>query len=686
MRATFPRPTGWPVVLLLCASGTAAQSLPAASPARFSVGPNLRASANLASGGRNECWVSVSPTNGRFIAAVAQASADNLGTTIGTRRCSTSISRNGGRTWREVTLPGQEDGCFDPMTAFDAEGRLYVLHTMMGRNMGADIAGGSERREGSIRVWSTTDEGRTWSGPAELKAPLAPDHPRMVVDTSSGPHRGRVYVAWNEVSDTLLKQKYHVFLHYSDDNGKTFSDPQLLVTDDGGKLVVTEPLVLSDGTLLVTYYKYFWPLSSPRNDRQPVWALRSADGAATFGAPEKMFDVGSSAWRHLRRDFGRAFTLPIFTADTSPASPTRDRLFAVWDDVGASESNIWLTMSNDKGRTWSAPRRLNDNPKPAEGTPPDFRMTPVVAVNAQGHVAVAWYDRREDPSRRCWKYYGSVSLDGGTTFGPNQPISSAPSCPEKDLAPTVYVWNAAEEFDDTLPTDAELASMKLDMTRRGLEEEVGIAKAWREASAADRAARLRVAFDRGRNSWPGHYTGLAAGTDGAFHAVWADRRSVKLQQLYAARLDVATAPEPAPPATTPTSITERIQVIGGAGTFDEAKGTATFEIQLRNVSNASIYGPIRLRVARIATSAAGPTATIVDPDGGSPAAGVWWDFSTRLGSRNRLDPGAISEARTVTIKVRPETGLDGVFDFEVTGGVPRAAATAAAPAGKGAGR
>ena len=36
-----------------------------------------------------------------------------------------------------------------------------------------------------------------------------------------------------------------------------------------------------------------------------------------------------------------------------------------------------------------------------------------------------------------------------------------------------------------------------------------------------------LSFDGTRNLFAGHYTGLAADRDGAFNAVWADRRSGK---------------------------------------------------------------------------------------------------------------------------------------------------------------
>ena len=42
------------------------------------------------------------------------------------------------------------------------------------RNAGLGAASGGGRREGTIRVWSTTDEGKHWKGPGEVKCPVAP--------------------------------------------------------------------------------------------------------------------------------------------------------------------------------------------------------------------------------------------------------------------------------------------------------------------------------------------------------------------------------------------------------------------------------------------------------------------------------------------------------------------------------
>jgi hypothetical protein len=230
------------------------------------------------------------------------------------------------------------------------------------------------------------------------------------------------------------------------------------------------------------------------------------------------------------------------------------------------------------------------------------------------------------------------------------------------------VANLSPEFDDTLPSQEELPGLP-DAERRQLEEELGIVAAIKEVEGG-KAPRLRVAFDKGRSVWPGHYTGLVADAAGTFHALWADRRS-KLQQLYTASVEVPVSPEPPAPPTREAVVTSLVQVVGGPAKFDEAKGTATFELQIRNVSDGPIYAPLRLRVTAIASGAGGLTAAIPDTDAPSPAGTAVWDFSKLLGSRMRLDPKMVSEAKTVTLKTRAEAGLDGVLEFEAIGHVPR---------------
>ena len=644
------------------------------------VGPNIRVSAADAKDWRNECWLAAS-TKSPFLVAVSQRSMTDALAAVD-MPCMTAVSRNGGQTWREVSLPKQEDG-FDPMAVAGPDGRIYVMQGLLGRNAGMEGMGILPTHErGAIRIWSTTDEGHTWDGPTDIACPVQPDHPRLVVDQTDGPHRGRLFVLWNEVVDTVLKDRFHLFLNYSDDGGKTFSEPVLIDAREGGKLVATEPVVLSDGSVLAPYFEYFFPYGTKKNEAMPYIIARSSDGGQTFNKPEQVFTFGHSAWPYLQREAKHTFPLPIVVADTSKSSRFRDRVYVVWDDVVTSGvSTIWLRWSEDQGRSWSKPIRINDNRPAPAGGPFDYRMTPVVAVNKDGTVGVAWYDRRDDPTRRCWRQYFSASLDGGATWLPNVAVSSAPSCPGSSPAdPMVSVLNVDRSFDENLPTEMDL--QKGDRIARLLDtQEIELERAFRDTYKDVKTPQLLVTFNAARNVWPGHYTGLAVDADGRFRVLWSDRRS-GTQQIYTAPVEVVQGAPP-PVVTREAAVTDMVQVLAGPAKHDATKGTTTFELQIRNVSDKPIYGPIRLRVtkirpesapapagAKVATKMPPPAVVVVDADSGGTGVGATWDFSKLIGGFARLDPRMVSEARPVTVKTAPEAGLDGTLEFEVIGHVP----------------
>ncbi len=637
----------------------AAQS---AAATRISVGPNLR----LIPGQHNEMWVAVSPTNPNMLIAVAQQqSGDDLG--VGGRHSSTMVSRDGGNTWTTVRLPGYTAGAFDPMVVVGPNGRFYVMQCVIGGNFARALSGPEAAQPAAIRVWTTTGEAWTWDGPTEIHPSVQPDHARLVVDMSNGPHRGRVYLAWNDVYDSFVRNQYAMFLQWSDDNGKTFTEPTLIDMRPDGKLVATEPVVLSDGTLLVTWYQYWNPLGDPRNNKLPMFIKRSTDGAKTFGPVEQVFDFGPHIWPERRGEFASAFSLPIVVADTSSASPHKDNVYITWDDTRSGRSDIWFSKSSDKGRTWSSALRINDNAPESPLGVADHRMTPVVAVTPKGEVAIAWYDRRGDPARRCWDYMFAYSTDGGQKFSANQRISSASSCPPPQRGPDAYVHNLSPFDDPNRPPDSVAARLAT-MERFAVSAPEWVRRARNEAHKNLTNGRIVVSFDGSRNLFAGHYTGLASDRNGVLAAVWADRRSGR-QELYGARVTIGS-PAPPPANLAEADITDRVEVVTGAPVYDAAKSTVRLTLQVRNVSRTPVYGPIRLDIVGILNAAGQPTAERVDSAGTAmPSREV--SFAGKLGNADTLVPRGVSESIDVILKLRRGAGFDTALDFRVKGRVAR---------------
>jgi hypothetical protein len=128
---------------------------------------------------------------------------------------------------------------------------------------------------------------------------------------------------------------------------------------------------------------------------------------------------------------------------------------------------------------------------------------PAVAVNRDGTVGIAWYDRRRDPMDRCYQLYYSVSLDGGETFLPNAQANEHSACP-------------AESGNWALVA----------FSPHGLETE-------RRPAIGIRALAER--FPNG-----GDTQGFAAGNDGVFHSAWINSVS-GVMQLWHSTLAVDTA-------------------------------------------------------------------------------------------------------------------------------------------------
>ena len=121
----------------------------------------------------------------------------------------------------------------------------------------------------------------------------------------------------------------------------------------------------------------------------------------------------------------------VYVAETNPAKDpqgnTRD------------EDEIIFARSTDYGLTWQKTFTVgtnananvindeNDGSSPT-GAADDVaagQVLPRLVADADGNLAVIWYDTRRDPLDHRLDVFGAISTDGGATFGPNFRISDA---------------------------------------------------------------------------------------------------------------------------------------------------------------------------------------------------------------------------------------------------------------------
>jgi len=188
--------------------------------------------------------------------------------------------------------------------------------------------------------------------------------------------------------------------------------------------------VLPDGTLIASF------VDVQRDDgsgagragllkTRRAWVIRSTDGGQTFSSP---FFVSETCGPIPE------YRLAALASDLS-SGPFRDRLYFACIQKGGGA--IALSYSTDRGKVWSSPALVHS--APADTTV--LRQNPTLAVNKDGIVGVAWVDSRSEPGVRCFETYFSASLDGGQSFLPERPVSSARSCPD-----SAAVWSTGGDY------------------------------------------------------------------------------------------------------------------------------------------------------------------------------------------------------------------------------------------------
>ncbi len=257
--------------------------------------------------------------------------------------------------------------------------------------------------------------------------------PSIAVDRTTGSHRGRVYVTWNESWDVVSQ------LFYAN-SGKVETEPNSWAAGATaftpgqtlrGYLASTTPpdldywkFTLSAGQSVVFWADsipvkttYTLRLFAPTPDSLQKLAY-GAELDSTVSSPTTAFfgfcaPVAGTYFLRMAGAYigkSRPFRYRILTGYGAPSAIYRAR----------DQRDVCLAWS-DNGTTWSAPVRVNDN---AIGFD-DY--LPEVAVGPDGCPYVTWFDYREDAyGSRCHQY-ASRSPDGGVTWQANARFTDAVS-------------------------------------------------------------------------------------------------------------------------------------------------------------------------------------------------------------------------------------------------------------------
>ncbi len=315
-----------------------------------------------------------------------------------------------GRTWNRTVLPVPADASrcaasirgeqcpFAPDVAFAPDGTLHAVYVNLS---------GQGNRPDNLWVARSTDGGRSFEAPVRLGGPLT-FQPRLAVDP-----KGPVYVTWLQGQETVLNGFAAPFPYVvavrSDDGGRSFSPPVRVSDPARERLGAPSGVVDSEGRLVVLYEDFkdnrrdFSYLEGPPAERPFALVITSSeDGGKSFLQGTEI-ESGVVATRR--------FLIFLPEAPTLARGPG-DELYVAWADGRHGDEDVFVRRSEDAGRSWSEPVRVNDNRR-GDGTD---QLLPKVAVAPDGRVDVLFLDRRNDPQDVQTDAYLASSDDGGRTF------------------------------------------------------------------------------------------------------------------------------------------------------------------------------------------------------------------------------------------------------------------------------
>ncbi len=343
---------------------------------------------------------------------------------------SVSYSRDAGQTWTlaDGTAPADYKVSGDVSVAYDNQGHAFLCYIAFDK-LGTENYWAHDATRNGIFVRRSLDGGQAWDKDAAIviahpSDPAIPfeDKPYIVADATHSKYAGNLYIGWTEFS----LDKSVILFSRSTDTGKTWSTPIEISTkeglprDDNGAVEGFTGAIASDGTLYVVWC-----------DISGLVFAVSKDGGRSFSHSRTIVKTGPTYFDPS--SVGRGNGFPQIAID-----PRAGKLFVTWGDYTNGDIDIFSATSTDRGKHWSKPVRVNNDPL-HNGRDQFFQWLAVDPVD--GSENVIFCDRRADPGNRSYYVTLARSTDGGQSFK-NYAWSTQPSDP-KDVFMGDYMGIAA---------------------------------------------------------------------------------------------------------------------------------------------------------------------------------------------------------------------------------------------------
>ena len=344
-------------------------------------------------GAFTEPAIAVNPNNPQQVVGVFQ---DNV---------HASYSQDAGHSWQlaENVDPKNYRVSGDVSVAFDNQGHAFVCYIAFDRLGSFNYWARGATRNG-IFIRRSLDGGKIWEAEhiPVAEQPSSPgipfeDKPYIVADNTKGKYAGNLYIGWTRwrLTDSQM------VLSRSTDDGKTWSQPVEidahpgLPRDDNGAAEGFAGVVGPDGKLYAIW-----------SQDDDIMFTTSRDGGKTFSHARPA--IHTAPIMYAIDTLERANGFPQIAID-----PKSKRLYVTWSDYRNGDLDVFLATSDDGGKHWAAPVRVNDDPL-HNGVEQFFQWLAVDPID--GSVNVVFYDRRGDPLGKKQIVVLARSTDGGHNF------------------------------------------------------------------------------------------------------------------------------------------------------------------------------------------------------------------------------------------------------------------------------
>jgi hypothetical protein len=322
-----------------------------------------------------------------------------------------ATSRDAGKTWRAGVLPSRSERVSDPVVAYDAAHRVWLIALVGVTDGVVDV------------LLARSPDGVRWSTPVvvvdALTVDAGYDKEWIACDNwATSRFRGRCYLSSFAVGTTRIETRW------SADGGLTWSQP---VTNSAGVPAQSLmngaiPVPRPDGSVVVGFM-VIAPIALNVEDNWMA-ASRSLDGGVTFSPPARVSELRDSDVLGMR-----APPLPTLDVDAG------GRLYFAWPDCrfrsDCNSTDIVLSTSPN-GLTWTPPTRVPTASvqDAVDAFIPGLTVDPATR-GAGARLALAYYSLQQPqgcPLEECSGLNVGVitSENGGSVWSRPQRLNSVP--------------------------------------------------------------------------------------------------------------------------------------------------------------------------------------------------------------------------------------------------------------------